>query len=92
MRESNNNENQKSFSSRHRERRGRDLNTLEPVAFFAEFFKEQKAVFGSDLLHILIQSLEDRLFVAYPAREHTNQLLSFSIGVRLLLPGPRAAA
>lgn len=75
-----------------RERRGRDLNTLEPVAFPAEFFKEQKAMFGSDLRHVLIQSLEDRLFVAYPAREQTNQLLSFGIVVRLLLPGLWAAA
>lgn len=48
-----------------------DLKALEPVVVLAEFFEEQEAMLGSDLLHILVQGLQQNLFVvaSYLARE-----------------------
>lgn len=69
-----------------------DLKALEPVVVLGEFFEEQKAMLGSDLLDILVQRLQQRLFVvAYLAREQTNQLLRFRIVVAFLPLGSGTA-
>jgi len=66
-----------------------DLKALEPVVVLGEFFEEQKAMLGSDLLDILVQRLQQRLFVV--AREQTNQLLRFRIVVAFLPLGSGTA-